>query len=49
MLGNEQLNQYEEAGYIIPDLQLPEAMLEDIRARHTRFVAKYPSGSCMDQ
>lgn len=42
MLGKEQLNQYEEAGYIIPDLQLPEAMLEDIRARHTRFVAKYP-------
>ena len=42
MLTDAQLAQYKDRGYVIPDFQLPEALLEDLRADYDRLVARHP-------
>lgn len=42
MLSQAQIDQYNEDGYVIPAFQLGEDVLEEIRARHTAFVARHP-------
>ena len=42
MLTEAQLSAYKEDGYIIPDLRLPDEVLENIRERHTRLIEKKP-------
>ncbi len=42
MLTDQQLERYGEDGYVVPDFTVPPEMIEDIRARHTRFVEKHP-------
>ena len=42
MLTDAQLAQYRDRGYLIPDFQLPGALLEDLRADYARLVARHP-------
>jgi ectoine hydroxylase-related dioxygenase (phytanoyl-CoA dioxygenase family) len=42
MLTAEQIGQYHENGYVIPDYRLPESDLADIRSHHERLVARHP-------
>jgi ectoine hydroxylase-related dioxygenase (phytanoyl-CoA dioxygenase family) len=42
MLRQAEIDHYHEAGYVIPDFQLPEDRLEEIRAAHGRLLAKHP-------
>ena len=42
MLTDAQLEQYKDRGYVIPEFRLPESVLEDLRADHTRLVARHP-------
>ncbi len=42
MLSQAQLAQYHEDGFVIPDFQLPEHVLEEIRGAHSRLIAKHP-------
>ena len=42
MLSEEQIRQYHEDGYVIPDLRLSAEDLADIRAAHDRLLAKHP-------
>lgn len=42
MLTDAQVAEYHERGYVIPDFRLPEAELEDIRARHARLLERHP-------
>jgi hypothetical protein len=42
MLSSDQLNTYNENGYVVPDFRVSEDMLEDIRARHARLVKAKP-------
>ena len=42
MLSETQVLRYHERGYVIPDFQLPETVLEDLRADHARLVARHP-------
>ncbi|MYD95152.1 MAG: phytanoyl-CoA dioxygenase family protein, partial [Chloroflexi bacterium] len=42
MLTAEQIGQYHEDGYVIPDYRLPDSDLDDIRSHHERLVARHP-------
>ena len=42
MLSKEQIEQYHEDGYVIPDFRLPEQTLQDMRDAHTRMVERHP-------
>ena len=42
MLTPNQLDEYHANGFVIPDFRFPDAVIAEIRAAHTRFVAKYP-------
>ncbi len=42
MLSPSEIDLYHEAGYVIPDFRLPEAMLAEIRAAHDRLLAGHP-------
>lgn len=42
MLSEQQIAQYHEDGYIIPDFYLPEDTLAAIRADHSHLIQKYP-------
>jgi len=42
-LTDAQLAEYHEAGFVIPDYQLSESTLADIRAAHSRFIERYPA------
>lgn len=41
-LTSEQLEQYREEGYCVPDARLPDAMLQDLRDAHSRLVERRP-------
>ncbi len=45
MLSESQLARYHEDGFVVPDLRVPDEVLDDIKARHTRFVAAKPEYS----
>ena len=40
MLSAQQLADYHERGYVVPDFRMSEQDLADIRAAHERLVAK---------
>ena len=42
MLTSQEIRQYEEDGYVIPNFRLDDEALEAIRAAHTRLVAAHP-------
>ena len=42
MLTDAQVTDYRERGYVVPDHRLPEAELEEIRARHARLLERHP-------
>lgn len=42
MLTNNQIKQYQEDGFVIPDFRLNERTIQSIRDDHTRFVNKFP-------
>ena len=42
MLNEEQIRQYHEDGYVIPDFRLGDDVLDEIRASHDRLLAKQP-------
>ena len=42
MLSEEQIKQYHEDGYVVPDYQLPAQTLASIRADHDRFLQRHP-------
>lgn len=42
MLSEIDLAHYREHGFVVPDFQLPDQVLEDIRADHDRLVARHP-------
>ncbi|MCH9675541.1 MAG: phytanoyl-CoA dioxygenase family protein [Gammaproteobacteria bacterium] len=43
MLTPEQIEQYREDGYCVPDYRLSDETLEQIRALHEQFVARHPN------
>jgi ectoine hydroxylase-related dioxygenase (phytanoyl-CoA dioxygenase family) len=45
MLTAPQLEQYDHDGYVTPDFRLPESVLADIRAAHSRLVERHPEFS----
>ena len=45
MLSRNQLDTYNEDGYVIPDFRISTEMQEDIRARHARLIATKPEYS----
>ena len=42
MLTSQEIRQYEENGYVIPNFRLDENALEAIRAAHTKLATKQP-------
>ena len=42
MLTTEQVAHYHEHGYVFPNYQLPESILDDIRTAHTRLLERHP-------
>ena len=42
MLSQSEIEQYHEAGYVIPDFRVPEATLAEIRSAHDRLLARHP-------
>lgn len=42
MLNEEQVAQYHDDGYVVPDFRLPAEALEELRAAHDRLLAKHP-------
>ena len=42
MLTDHQIAGYRDKGYVVPDYRLPEAQLEEIRARHTALLRRHP-------
>ena len=42
MLTKEELQRYQEDGYVIPNYRLPSETIEAIRADHERLIAKFP-------
>lgn len=42
MLTNNQIEQYQENGFVIPDFRLDASTVQSIRDDHTRFVEKFP-------
>lgn len=42
MLTDEQVAEYHDRGYVIPDYRLSDAELEEIRARHARLLERHP-------
>ena len=47
MLTDAQVTEYHERGYVVPDYRLPEAELEDIRARMPGCSSGIPSSATM--
>jgi ectoine hydroxylase-related dioxygenase (phytanoyl-CoA dioxygenase family) len=45
MLTEQQIAQYHEDGFVTADYRLPESVLNDIRAAHTRLVERHPEFS----
>ena len=45
MLSSTEIEQYHRDGYVTPDFQLDESVIEDIRDAHDRFIAKHPEYS----
>ncbi|MHA1529890.1 MAG: phytanoyl-CoA dioxygenase family protein, partial [Alphaproteobacteria bacterium] len=42
MLSDTQISEYHHKGYVVPDYRLPEAELQEIRARHTALLQRHP-------
>jgi ectoine hydroxylase-related dioxygenase (phytanoyl-CoA dioxygenase family) len=42
MLNDEQIAEYREKGYVVPDYRLSHDVLEDIREAHTQLLARHP-------
>ncbi len=42
MLSADQVETYNQDGFIIPEVRLPEDVIEDIKQRHARLVAAHP-------
>ena len=42
MLSDAQVAEYRDRGFVVPDYRLPEAQLEEIRARHARLLERHP-------
>ena len=45
MLTSQEIEQYHQDGYVVPDFRLSMETIESIRDDHTRFVARYPQFS----
>jgi ectoine hydroxylase-related dioxygenase (phytanoyl-CoA dioxygenase family) len=42
MLSQKQVDTYHEQGYVIPDFQLDQAIVDDIRQQHEQLLARHP-------
>lgn len=42
MLTAQQIDKYNEAGYVTPDFRLPSDVIDDIKAAHARLVEQHP-------
>lgn len=42
MLNSEQIEHYHEHGYVIPDFQMPESVLDRVKERHAALVERRP-------
>ncbi|MGE0312261.1 MAG: phytanoyl-CoA dioxygenase family protein [Lautropia sp.] len=42
MLDTDQIARYHEDGYVVPDFQLPQATIDEIRARHAALLEREP-------
>jgi ectoine hydroxylase-related dioxygenase (phytanoyl-CoA dioxygenase family) len=42
MLTAEQITEYREKGYVVPDYRLSDEVLKDIREAHTQLLARHP-------
>ena len=45
MLSPDQIHQYHEQGYVIPDYRLSDDTIEEIKIAHKRLIAKSPQFS----
>ncbi|MCA9075983.1 MAG: phytanoyl-CoA dioxygenase family protein [Planctomycetaceae bacterium] len=45
MLTDSQIVQYHHDGYVTPDYRLPDEVIDDIKAAHTRLVVRHPEFS----
>ncbi len=45
MLSINQVTQYIEQGYVVPDYRLPQDVIEEIKAAHARLIDKHPEFS----
>ncbi|MEM7025476.1 MAG: phytanoyl-CoA dioxygenase family protein [Pseudomonadota bacterium] len=42
MLSEQEVQQYQDDGYVIPDFRLPAEALEEVRGAHDRLLARHP-------
>ena len=42
MLTKDQIDKYQEDGFIVPDFKMPEKDLLEIEVKHNQLIKKYP-------
>ncbi len=42
MLSEQEIEKYHRDGYVTPDFRLPDTVLDDIKAAHSRLVERHP-------